>query len=148
MFTENEKEIIAHAASIIESKIKTMDAFTSPDLVKSYCSFKLSALERENFFVLFLDNQHRLIEAVTLFQGTIDAAAVYPREVVKSALAYNSAAAIFAHNHPSGLTTPSQADKRITARLVDALSLVDIRVLDHIIVGTGEPYSFAEHGIL
>ncbi|OWO68662.1 hypothetical protein B2J68_18945 [Vibrio cholerae] len=144
MFTENEKEIIAHAASIIESKIKTMDAFTSPDLVKSYCSFKLSALERENFFVLFLDNQHRLIEAVTLFQGTIDD----PREVVKSALAYNSAAVIFAHNHPSGLTTPSQADKRITARLVDALSLVDIRVLDHIIVGTGEPYSFAEHGIL
>lgn len=148
MFTENEKEIIAHAASIIESKIKTMDAFTSPDLVKSYCSFNLSTLERENFFVLFLDNQHRLIEAVSLFQGTVNAAAVYPREVVKSALSYNTAAVILAHNHPSGVATPSEADKRITTRLVDALALVDIRVLDHIIVGTGEQFSFAEKGLL
>ncbi|MCG3741153.1 RadC family protein [Vibrio cincinnatiensis] len=148
MFTKKEKKIIANAARIIESKIKTTDAFTSPQLVKSYCSYKLSYLERECFLVLMLDNQHRLIKSLNLFQGTVDSASVYPREVVKAALICNAAAVILAHNHPSGIAEPSQADKSITKRLVDALSLVDIRVLDHIVVGIGEEVSFAERGLL
>ena len=94
---------------------------------------------------MFLDNQHQLIEFEELFFGTIDAASIYPREVVKAALNYNAAAVVFAHNHPSGIAEPSQADRRITQRLVDALKLVDIRVLDHIVVGE-DCVSFAEKG--
>jgi DNA repair protein RadC len=96
---------------------------------------------------MFLDNQHHLISFEELFFGTIDSASVYPREVVKAALKTNAAAVIFAHNHPSGDATPSQADKRITQRLKDALALVDIRVLDHIVIGDSA-VSFAERGLL
>ncbi|HAS6064464.1 RadC family protein [Vibrio vulnificus] len=148
MFSESEKQILEQAAAIIESKMRLNDAFTSPGLVKEYCSNALSHYERECFFVLMLDNQNRLIKAINLFQGTIDSASVYPREVVKECLLNNAAAVIFSHNHPSGLCTPSEADRRITRRLVDALSLVDIRVLDHIVVGIGEQCSFAERGWL
>jgi DNA repair protein RadC len=95
-----------------------------------------------------MDNQHRIIEFVELFRGTIDGASVYPREVVKTALAVNAAAVIFAHNHPSGLAQPSEADKALTHRLKMALNVVDVRVLDHFIVGAEEIYSFAEHGFL
>ena len=97
---------------------------------------------------MFLDNQHRVIQLDELFRGTIDGASVYPREVVKQALHHNAAAVIFAHNHPSGVTEPSQADKQITEKLKKALDLFDIRVLDHFIIGDGEPYSFAEHGLI
>ena len=97
---------------------------------------------------MFLDNRHRLIAYEELFHGTIDGASVHPREVVKSALRYNAAAVILAHNHPSGVAEPSQADQRITKRLQDALTLVDIRVLDHFVVGDGEPVSFAERGLI
>jgi DNA repair protein RadC len=100
------------------------------------------------FLVVFLDNQHRIIEFRDLFQGTIDGAAVYPREVVKAALNVSSAALILAHNHPSGIAQLSEADRTITARLKNALALVDIRVLDPCIVGTDEVYSFAEHGLM
>ena len=100
------------------------------------------------FACLFLDNQHRVILLEELFRGTIDGASVYPREVVKQALYHNAAAVIFAHNHPSGISEPSQADKHITEKLKQALSLFDIRVLDHFIIGDGQPYSFAEHGLL
>ncbi|MCU8501613.1 DNA repair protein RadC [Vibrio vulnificus] len=148
MFSASEKQILEQAAAIIESKIRLIDAFTSPCLVKEYCSNALSHYERECFLVLMLDNQNRLIKATNLFQGTIDSASVYPREVVKECLLNNAAAVIFSHNHPSGLCTPSEADRRITRRLVDALSLVDIRVLDHIVVGVGEQCSFAERGWL
>ncbi|HAS8160916.1 TPA: DNA repair protein RadC, partial [Vibrio vulnificus] len=103
--------------------------------------------EREVFAVMFLDNQHRLIAFEELFFGTIDSASVYPREVLKAALKINAAALIFAHNHPSGDATPSQADKQITQRLKEALALVDIRVLDHIVVGDSA-ISFAERGLL
>jgi DNA repair protein RadC len=99
------------------------------------------------FAVMFLDNQHRLIAFEELFFGTIDSASVYPREVLKAALKVNAAALIFAHNHPSGDATPSQADKQITQRLKEALALVDIRVLDHIVVGDSA-ISFAERGLL
>jgi DNA repair protein RadC len=103
--------------------------------------------EREVFAVLFLDSQHRLIEYQELFFGTIDAAAVYPREVVKAALDHNAAAVIFSHNHPSGVSQPSQADIAITEKLKKALNLIDVRTLDHIIIGE-DIFSFAESGYL
>ncbi|WP_371876216.1 DNA repair protein RadC [Vibrio sp. HB161653] len=122
------------------------EALTSPQHTRCYLSAKLRDRTREVFFVLFLDNQHRVIGEEILFEGTIDSASVYPREVVKQALAHNAAALILAHNHPSGVAEPSQADRRITDRLVDALGLVDIRILDHFVVGDGELVSFAERG--
>ena len=124
------------------------NALTSPEITKAYLSAQLRGYSYEVFACLFLDNQHRVIQLDELFKGTIDGASVYPREVVKQALHYNAAAVIFAHNHPSGITLPSQADKQITEKLKQALALFDIRVLDHFIIGDGEPYSFAEHGQL
>ncbi|MCG9584083.1 DNA repair protein RadC [Vibrio tubiashii] len=126
--------------------LKRGDALTSPEQTKLYLSGLLRDKQREEFFVLFLDNQHRVICGEPLFQGTIDAASVYPREVVKRALEHNSAALILAHNHPSGVAEPSQSDRRITRRISDALALVDIRVLDHFVIGDGEIVSFAERG--
>lgn len=122
------------------------DALTSPEQTKLYLSSVLRDRQREAFYILFLDNQHRVIKDEVLFEGTIDAASVYPREVVKRALHHNAAALILAHNHPSGVAEPSQSDRRITRRLTDALGLVDIRVLDHFVVGDGEVVSFAERG--
>ena len=123
-------------------------ALTSPDITKAYLSAHLRGYAYEVFACLFLDNQHRVIRFAELFKGTIDGANVYPREVVKQALDYNAAAVIFAHNHPSGITEPSQSDKQITEKLKQALALFDIRVLDHFIIGDGAPYSFAEHGLM
>jgi len=123
-------------------------ALTSPTLVRDYLRSRLRHKTHEVFAALFLDNQHRLLIYEELFQGTIDGASVYPREVVKRALDHNAAALILAHNHPSGLAEPSQADRLITERLRDALGLVDIRVLDHLVVGDGETVSFAERGWL
>lgn len=126
--------------------LKRGDALTSPQQTKLYLSSVLRDRQREAFYILFLDNQHRVIRDEILFEGTIDAASVYPREVVKRALHHNAAAVILAHNHPSGVAEPSQADLRITDRLRDALGLVEIRVLDHFVVGDGEVVSFAERG--
>jgi len=123
-------------------------ALTSPEATRAYLSAQLRAYQHEVFACLFLDNQHRVLEFEELFRGTIDGASVYPREVAKRALFHNAAAVIFAHNHPSGVNEPSQADKNITDKLKQSLMLFDIRVLDHFIIGDGEPYSFAEHGIL
>jgi len=111
--------------------------------VKEYLQLKLGSYDREVFALMLLDNQHQLIRFEELFFGTIDAASVYSREVVKAALNANAAAVILAHNHPSGIAEPSRADKRITSRLVDALGLIDVRVLDHIVVGE-HCVSFAE----
>ncbi|WP_394145856.1 RadC family protein [Vibrio atypicus] len=130
----------------LSETLKRGDALTSPEQTKLYLSGLLRDKHREEFFVLFLDNQHRVISGEPLFQGTIDAASVYPREVVKRSLEHNAAALILAHNHPSGVAEPSQADRRITRRISDALALVDIRVLDHFVVGDGEVISFAERG--
>ncbi|MDQ2076706.1 DNA repair protein RadC [Marinimicrobium sp. ABcell2] len=124
------------------------DLLTSPDLVRSYLSSQLRHRRQEVFAVLFLDNQHRLLAYEELFFGTIDGASVYPREVVKEALSRNAAAVILAHNHPSGVAEPSGADRRITERLQQALDLVGVRVLDHMVVGDGEVVSFAERGWL
>lgn len=124
------------------------DALTSVDACRQFLSAHLRDEPHEVFACLFLDNQHRVIEFSRLFYGTIDGASVYPRVVVEKSLAKQAAAVIFAHNHPSGIAEPSQADKMITERLKQALALVDIRVLDHFIVGDGEVLSFAEHGLL
>ncbi len=105
-------------------------------------------LEREEFRVLYLNNQNQLIAGETLFTGTINRTEVHPREVIKRALYHNAAAVVLAHNHPSGEVTPSKADRLITERLVQALGLVDIRVPDHLIVGGNQVFSFAEHGLL
>jgi DNA repair protein RadC len=122
------------------------DSLNSPEHTKHYLMSILRDRQREAFYILFLDNQNRVIADEVMFEGTIDAASVYPREVVKRALEHNSAALILAHNHPSGIAEPSQADRRITRRLSDALGLVDIRVLDHFVIGDGEVVSFAERG--
>lgn len=127
-------------------KIKKEDALTSPEHTKRYLTRILRDRHREAFYVLFLDNQHRVLKGEVLFEGTIDSAAVYPREVVKRSIDYNAAAIILAHNHPSGVAEPSQADRRITKRISDAVELVDIRVLDHFVIGDGEIVSFAERG--
>jgi len=124
------------------------DVLTSPEATRAYLSNQLRNYPYEVFACLFLDNQHHILEFEELFRGTIDGASVYPREVVKKALDHNAAAVIFAHNHPSGISEPSQADKLITNKLKQALDLLDIRVLDHFIIGDGMPYSFAEHGLL
>ncbi|UZR27170.1 RadC family protein [Methylococcus mesophilus] len=131
-----------------EECLKREDALTSPELTRQYLSNWLKGKPYEVFVGLFLDNQHRVIRAEELFRGTIDGASVYPREVVKQALSENAAAMIFAHNHPSGICEPSDADRMLTQRLKQALGLVDIRVLDHFIIGDGMPYSFAERGLL
>ncbi len=124
------------------------NALTSPDITRAYLSAQLRGHNYEVFACLFLDNQHRVIVWEELFRGTIDGTSVYPREVAKRALFHHAAAVIFAHNHPSGINEPSQADRQITDKLKQALALFDIRVLDHFIVGDGEPYSFAEHGLI
>jgi DNA repair protein RadC len=124
------------------------DAITSPEDTRRYIAAHLRDRRQEVFACLFLDNRHRVIRFEELFYGTIDGAGVHPREVVKRALAHNCAALILAHNHPSGVAEPSAADRHITERLQAALSLVDVRVLDHIIVGDGPPVSMAERGLL
>jgi len=121
---------------------------TSPDDTRDYLTAHLAGHPNEVFACLFLDNRHRIIEYEELFHGTIDGASVHPREVVRRALKHNAAALILAHNHPSGVAEPSRADSSITQRLKQALELVDVRVLDHFIIGDGEATSLAERGLL
>jgi DNA repair protein RadC len=129
-------------------EIAGRDVLTSPEATRQYLKARLRAYPHEVFACLFLDNRHRVIEYRELFRGTIDGASVHPREVVREAMRWNAAAVIFAHNHPSGVAEPSQADLRITQRLREALDLVEVRVLDHIVVGEGGGTSFAERGLL
>ncbi len=140
--------VLQMAKRHFEEILQNNDALTNPEITRAYLSAQLRGYSYEVFACLFLDNQHRVLQFEELFRGTIDGASVYPREVAKKALAYNAAAIIFAHNHPSGINEPSQADRLITEKLKQALALFDIRVLDHFIVGDGRPYSFSEHGIL
>ncbi|MFP8967524.1 RadC family protein [Pokkaliibacter sp. CJK22405] len=130
----------------LSETLKREQGFTSPQSVRHFLLSQLRDQQREVFLGLFLDSQHRLISHEILFQGTIDSATVHPREVVKAALRHNAAAVIVAHNHPSGVAEPSQADERITLRLKEALTLVDVRLLDHFVVGDGEVVSLAERG--
>ena len=142
------EHVLAAARNAIDQKFRRGGLFDSPATVKTYLCAKLGGLEHEIFAVLFLDHRHRLIEYIEMFRGTIDGASVHPREVVKEALRHNSGVVILAHNHPSGTTEPSQADRLITQRLREALQLVDIRVIDHVIVGGNQTASLAELGLL
>jgi DNA repair protein RadC len=146
----NEDAIIESALKILESRIlysSDSPSMTCPQASKDFVKLKLATYEHEVFACLFLDNRNRVITFEEMFRGTIDGASVYPREVVKACLSCNAAAVIFAHNHPSGIAEPSQADIAITERLRKALALIDVRVLDHLIVGE-EVTSFAERGLL
>ncbi len=132
----------------LAASLEERDALTNPDQTRDYLKTRLRGYPHEVFACLFLDNRHRVIRYHEMFSGTIDGASVHPREVVKRALEHNAAAVILAHNHPSGIGEPSRADKALTHRLKDALALVDIRVLDHVVIGDGEAVSFAERGLL
>lgn len=140
--------VLEMARRHLAEELQQADALTSPDLTRRYLLAQLRDRAHEVFACLFLDNQHRVLKYQELFSGTIDGAAVYPREVLKQALAHGAAAVILAHNHPSGVAEPSQADRAITERLKQALALVDIRVLDHLVIGDGYAVSFAERGWL
>lgn len=132
----------------LQEDLKTGSALTSPGAVRDFLRLALAARDHEVFIVLFLDAQHRVLRSTELFRGTLTQTSVYPREVVRAALAANAAAVIFAHNHPSGIAQPSQADELLTRQLREALALVEIRVLDHFIVAGNQTLSFAERGLL
>ena len=144
--TSEETLLAAHQA--LARRFRRGVSLSSPLLVREYVRISLAALEHEVFCVLLLDTHHRLLSCRELFRGTLDGAAVYPREVVKEVLKYNAAAVIFAHNHPSGVAEPSPADELITRRLREALSLIDVRVLDHLVVAGTALVSMAERGSL
>ena len=140
-------EVLEVAASIVAEGFIHSDVYSNPNKAKQFLKFKLAAYEREVFGVMMLTSQHALIDFEELFFGTVNMASIYPREIVKSVLKNNAAAVILAHNHPSGKAEPSQADRNITQRIQQALSLVDVEVLDHIVVGN-DTVSFAERGLL
>jgi DNA repair protein RadC len=140
--------VLAMSRRYLEEEMKNRDVLTSPEATRAYLKTCLHRHPHEVFACLFLDNRHRVIKFEELFKGTIDGASVHPRAVVRRALEVNAAAVIFAHNHPSGVAEPSQADLRITQRLKDALALMDVRVLDHFIIGEGEGTSLAERGLI
>ena len=132
----------------LAQKMRHGSVMDNPNCVSDYLITQLRHLKREVFACLLLDNKHRVLGFEILFQGSINSAAVHPREVVKTALAYNAAAIILAHNHPSGVAEPSMADRQITERLSNALALIDVNVIDHIIIGSAAPVSFAQRGLL
>ena len=136
------------ARRYFEASLVPGEAIRSPADTEAYLQARLRHLGHELFCCLYLDNRHRVLRFDEMFRGTIDGTSVYPREVVKEALAVNAAAIILAHNHPSGVAEPSQADERITKRLKSALELVDIRLLDHLIIGDGQATSMASRGLL
>ncbi|ORU92453.1 MAG: hypothetical protein A6F70_02745 [Cycloclasticus sp. symbiont of Bathymodiolus heckerae] len=132
----------------LQETISNQDTLNNPEDTKRYLQSKLAHQQREVFACLYLDNKHHVLAFEELFFGTIDGANVHPREVVKSTLQHNAAAVIFAHNHPSGNPEPSQSDIDITQQLINALKLIDVRVLDHLIIGNGRTTSLAEHGYI
>ncbi|AYO40849.1 RadC family protein [Serratia sp. P2ACOL2] len=140
---------IQRALALLEQHLRKPGvSFASANATRDWLRLHMARLEREEFRVLFLDNQHRLLAHETLFTGSINSTEVHPREIVKSALKHNAAAVLLAHCHPSGHADPSVADRQITHRIQAALALVEVRVLDHCIVGGMTVYSFAEHGLL
>jgi len=142
-----QEELVKAAQDCIRERFIKGEALTSPQASARYLQVLIGGYEHEVFFALWLNNKHEVIGHAELFRGTIDGASVYPREVVKEGLARNAASVIFAHNHPSGNPEPSQADEAITRRLKDALDLVDIRVLDHLVIGETS-VSLAERGLI
>lgn len=140
------EQIVEGARHVVDARMQRGVSFKDPSVSRNYFCDRLAGVEREVFAAVFLDTRHRLLESVELFQGTVDGAEVHPREVVRRALLCNAAAAIVAHNHPSGETEPSAADRAVTARLKQALALVDVRLLDHVIVGGHQSLSMAARG--
>ena len=132
----------------LEDQVRKGPLISSPEMTRNFLKSRLRAYQHEVFACIFMDNRHRLIAFEELFSGTIDGASVYPREVVKRCLIHNAATVIFAHNHPSGIAEPSQADIHITGRLKEALALIDVRVLDHFVVGDDAVTSFSERGLI
>ena len=141
-------DIVELASSILAMSLARGELFTNPKCAQDFAQLQLGGLPYEVFGVMFLDTRHRLIAFEKLFRGTINSATVYPREVVKRTLELNAAAVIFTHNHPSGVTDPSPTDQALTSRLRDALALIDVRVLDHIIVSASETTSMAHRGLV
>ena len=141
-------QTIKRALKILEERMRSAPTLASPEAVRDYLRLLLHDRPHEVFVCVFLDSQHRLLAADELFRGTLAQTSVYPREVVKAALARNAAAVIFAHNHPSGVAEPSRADELLTQALKQALALVDIRTLDHFVVAGHRVVSFAERGLL
>jgi DNA repair protein RadC len=141
-------EVFGAARRLLAQRFRRGCSLSSPALVREYLRFNLGTREHEVFCLILADSRHRLLARVELFRGTIDGASVHPREVVKEVLKHNAAAVILAHNHPSGVAEPSQADELITQRLRDALALVDVRVLDHLVVAGDQVVSFAERGLV
>jgi len=140
--------VIEMARRALAEQMQSLPVFDSPERVKDFLSLHLRGQEHEVFAVMLLDGQHRLLRIEDMFRGTLTQASVYPREVVKRALALNAGAVVLAHNHPSGVAEPSRADEYLTQTLKSALQLVDIRVLDHLVVGRGQVVSMAERGLL
>lgn len=145
---QQEKLIVDIACLLLARRAKSEPALTSPAETRNLLRMWLGNERNEVFVAVYLDNQNRVIEMVKHFYGTVDSASVYPRVIVQKALEVNAAAIVFAHNHPSGVCEPSNADRHITQRLCNALELVDIRVLDHMVVGCNEIVSFAERGLI
>ena len=143
-----QQSLVALALSLLANRHRAGVLLSSPDETRSYLRLRLAERKNEVFGCVFLDNRHRVIEVTELFQGTIDGASVHPRVVVQHALACNAAATLLFHNHPSGVAEPSHADEAITRRLKEALSLIDVRVLDHLIVGDGSCCSLAERVLI
>jgi DNA repair protein RadC len=141
-------EVLQAALRVLEGQLRGSEALSSPQAVRDFLRIKLGTLEHEVFAVIHLDSQHRVIEYVEMFRGTVSQTSVYPREIVKETLARNSAALILVHNHPSGVAEPSRADEMLTQTLKNALALVDVRVIDHLIVAGATILSFAERGLI
>jgi DNA repair protein RadC len=142
-----EKDVLAAAEIILKKRLERQGSIASPTDANEFLRIRLGGLPYEEFHVLWLDNRHRIIDCQKLFSGTIDGASIYPREVVRAALSVNASAAILAHNHPSGVAEPSAADRAITNELRDALRLIGVRILDHIVVGA-ECVSMAGRGLM
>jgi len=140
--------VMEMARRALAEGLREAPVFESPARVKDYLALQLGGLAQEVFAVLFLDGQHRLLGLEKMFQGTLAQTSVHPREVVRRALALNAGAVVLAHNHPSGIAEPSRADEYLTQTLKSALALVDVRVLDHVVVGQGQVVSMAERGLL
>jgi DNA repair protein RadC len=143
-----EHDVLAAAEGILQAKLERQGSIGNPKDASDLFRMRLGALLSEQFCVMWLDNRHRILATEKLFTGTIDGASIHLREVVRAALNINAAAAIFAHNHPSGVAEPSAADRAITKELMSALQLVGVRVLDHIVVGAGECVSMAGRGLM
>ena len=142
-----EQDVLAAAEAILRNKLERHGSLNNPTDATDFLRMRLGALQHEEFHVLWLDNRHRILDCQKLFTGTVDGASIYPREVVRAALSINASAAILAHNHPSGIAEPSAADRNITNELRDALRLIGVRILDHIVVGA-ECVSMAHRGLM